>query len=96
MGKKVIWTKRSQSSLRKIWEFYAEKNIAAADRIIDEILSTAESIKFEEQYQAEETSNGKYRRAVVRHFKIIYLVKGKTLEVLRVFDARQDPGKLKK
>ncbi len=94
MGK-VVWTKRSRSSLRKIWEFYAEKDTRAADRIIEEIISTAENIKFGDQYQAEEISGGKYRRAVVRHFKIVYLVKGKNLEILRVFDARQDPKKLK-
>ncbi len=93
---KVIWSKRSLSSIRMIWNFYAEKDIGSANKVVEEIISTVENIKFGGQYQSEQISGIKYRRAVVRHFKIIYIVKGKKLEVLRVFDARQDPKKLGK
>lgn len=94
MGK-IVWSKESRSSLNKIWQFYAEKDIRAADRIIDEIISTAENIKFGEQYQVEEILGAGYRRAVVRHFKVVYKIEINRLRILEIFDSRQNPNKLK-
>ena len=92
---KVIWTKGSRVSLRKIWKFYSEIDPKIADRIIEEILETAESIKFDKQYQVDELLKGEFRRVIIRHYKIIYRIQKDTLQVLRVFDTRQDPKKLK-
>lgn len=91
----VVWTKRSRTSLRKIWEFYAENDFKIADKIIAEIISTAENIKFAEQFQVEEFLSRNHRRAIVRHFKIIYIITEDTIQVLQVFDTRQDPKKMK-
>ena len=92
---RVIWTKRSLASLRKIWESYSEKDAILADRIIEEIISTIENIQFAKQYQIEERLSKNHRRAIVRHFKIIYLANKDEIQVLTVFDTRQNPGKLK-
>ena len=42
---KVIWSKRSLSSIRMIWNFYAEKDIGSANKVVEEIISTVENIK---------------------------------------------------
>ena len=59
---RVIWTKRSLASLRKIWEFYSEKDAILADRIIEEIISTIENIQFAKQYQIEERLSKNHRK----------------------------------
>ena len=92
---KIIWSQASKVSLKHIWDFYAEKNTSAADRIVEEIISAAENISYRDQYQVEELLQGKFRRAVVRHFKIIYKVQDDYLRIIDVFDARQHPDKMK-
>ena len=77
-----------------MWDFYAVKNIKAADKIIAEIIETANSIGFPEQYQTEEALGKNYRRIIIRHFKIIYRVEKDTIRILQVFDSRQDPKKM--
>ncbi|WP_181369438.1 type II toxin-antitoxin system RelE/ParE family toxin [Flavobacterium album] len=93
---KVIWSKRSIKSLNKIWIFYAEKaGVAVADRIVEEIISESESIVFATQFQIEEYLEKGYRRAIVRHFKIIYLVRNNEFRIYNIFDSRQNPKKYK-
>jgi plasmid stabilization system protein ParE len=36
-----------------------------------------------------------HRRLVVGHFKVVYRIEGKTIFVTDIFDARQDPRKMK-
>ena len=94
MGK-IVWTEAARRSLKEIWQFYEEKDSGAADRIIDENISTAEKIRFDEQYQVVEILGQGFRRVVVRYFKVIYRVQKDQLRILEIFDARQNPGKLK-
>jgi plasmid stabilization system protein ParE len=92
---KVKWSKRSVNSLNKIWVFYAEKaSIAIADKIIQEIIDKAENIRFSSQYQQEEYLENDHRRAIVRHFKIIYTFQNNQMNIFDVFDSRQHPGKI--
>lgn len=95
MGK-VIWSKLADDSLLEIWEFYAEKSISAADKVMDEIIETTEHIHFPEQYQTEEILEKDYRRAIVRHFKIIYRIERNNIRILDVFYTRKDPEKMGK
>ncbi|MCW4467970.1 type II toxin-antitoxin system RelE/ParE family toxin [Flavobacterium sp. MFBS3-15] len=93
---KVNWSKRSVNSLNKIWRFYAEKaGVVVADKIVLEIISEAESIIFASQYQNEEFLNNGQRRAIVRHFKVIYTFTGDVFRIYNIFDSRQNPKKLK-
>lgn len=91
---KIIWSKRGRTSLQKVWNFYAEKSITAAAKIVNEIIETAAKIHFPEQYEAEEILGKDYRRAVVRHFKIIYRPEKDNIRILQVFDTRQNPEKM--
>lgn len=93
--KKIIWSKRSDASLERIRKFYSEKSITAAGKIVAEIIETAERIHFPEQYQIEESLGKNYRRAIVRHFKIIYRIdENGNIRILQIFDTRNDPKKM--
>ena len=92
---KVNWSKRSINSLNKIWKFYAENiSIEVADKFIHEIIVEAETIVFTSQYQVEELIGKGYRRAIIRHFKVIYKADGKIIRIYNIFDSRQNPKKL--
>jgi len=73
MEKRVVlkWSAKSLNALQDIYDFYAEKSVDAANRIVNEIIETAETITFPEQYQRDEIMP-QYRRMIVRHYKIIY------------------------
>lgn len=92
---KIIWTNRAKVSLNYIWSFYAGIDPKVADKIINEIIESASNLKYQEQYQREETLDKNYRRIIVRHFKIIYRPIENGILVLQVFDTRQNPDKLK-
>lgn len=81
--------------MRLVWDFYADVNEKIADQIISEIIQAVEEIKYNEQYQREESLDGNYRRIIVRHFKIIYRPLNKGILILQIFDSRQNPGKLR-
>ena len=91
----IVWSNIARLSLKDIWDFYAEKSTPAADKIIEEIISAAESLSYKDQYQVEELLGEEFRRAVVRHFKVIYRVHEDHLRIIDVFDARQNPNTLK-
>lgn len=91
---KVIWSEQAKLDLFHIWEFYSLKNLKAADSILDKIVETAETITFPSQYQEEEFLEKRHRRAIYKHFKIIYSIVDQELHILKIFDTRQDPSKL--
>lgn len=90
----VFWTKTAKSNLKDIYEFYEPKSVQAAKNVVSDILNMAKDIKFPKQYQTDEIDE-RYRRMVVRHYKILYSCKKKTIYIHRIFDTRQDPEKLK-
>lgn len=90
----VIWSQQAKLDLFHIWKFYSSKNLKAADKVIGKIIETAETITFSTQYQKEEFLEEWHRRALYKHFKIIYSVRNNNLLVLRIFDSRQNPSKM--
>ena len=92
---RVIWSKKSLNSLNKVWKFYSKINTDLADKIVHEIVFHAQNVVFAEQYQNEGHLKPNQRRAVIRHFKIIYRTHNSHINILDVFDTRQNPKKLK-
>lgn len=78
--------------MKNIYDFYLPKSQIAAKKIVEEILQTAKNIQFAKQYQVDEIDD-RYRRMIVRHFKILYSHKEEIIRIHRVFDVRQDPKK---
>jgi plasmid stabilization system protein ParE len=89
---KIKWTEKSLAALQNVYNFYAEKSVEAANRVVDDIIATAESITFPEQYQQDEVLP-QFRRMIVRHYKIVYQVEDNIIYIMNVFDTRQNPLK---
>lgn len=92
---KIKWTEKSLSALQNIYNFYAEKSAEAANRVIDDIIETAEAITFPEQYQQDEVLP-QFRRMIVRHYKILYQIDDNIVYIMNVFDTRQNPLRIVK
>ncbi|WP_161554442.1 type II toxin-antitoxin system RelE/ParE family toxin [Sinomicrobium soli] len=93
---KIIWTDEAKSDLKDIYDFLKSKSPQGAGNVISEIRNAPKSVRFSHQNQDEEYNNT-YKRIVIRHYKILYRIDEdkKTLVVATVFDARQNPDKLK-
>ena len=91
----IIWSGRAKANLRKIYNFYAGKNLNSADKIISGIVFTAEQLQINILYQREENLLAEHRRVIFKHFKIIYKISDKNILILQIFDSRQNPEKLK-
>jgi len=78
------------ASLKDIYDHYKEKSLQGAKNVRDDILNSPKTIYFSKQYQLDEI-NPKYRRIVVRHYKVLYKeVKG-TIQIIDVISTLQSP-----
>ena len=91
----VKWSKRSVANLRKIWKFYALETISGAQSIVKGIKKKGDSLTSNILHQTEDNLEPDQYRAIYRYFKIVYKIKNNQVWILQIFDARQDPKKLK-
>jgi len=68
---KIVWTKQAKTALRKIYEYYKEKSLQGAYNVKSDLLQSPKTILFSKQYQIDDI-NPKYRRIVVRGYKVLY------------------------
>jgi plasmid stabilization system protein ParE len=96
MGKIVIvWTLQAKESLKSIYDYYKEKSHQGARNVVKELLQSPKTIAFSKQYQVDDI-NPKYRRIVVRDFKLLYKESVKRIEIIDIISTKQSPSKLRK
>ena len=91
----VIWSKRVVENLRIIWKFYKKHSLIGANKIVQGIKTKGDSLSPYILHQTEENLQPNQYRAIYKYFKIIYMIKNNQVLILQIFDARQDPDKLK-
>jgi len=103
MELRIKWTDFSKKELKNIFEYYKEKaGINVAKKLVSGIAK--ETLKLKKQPtigQEEELLKNdprELRYLVYKNYKIIYLVllEKNRIEIVDVFDTRQNPVKLKK
>lgn len=96
MGK-IIWSVNAVEDLRDVFDFYFNtiRNEATARKMINGIQATADKLTSNIIHQQEPGLNPEHRRIIYKHYKIIYEIEREDIYILRIFDARQDPRKLK-
>ncbi len=92
---KIIWTRQAKEALKSIYDYYKEKSLQGAKNVRLELLNSPKTIHFAKQYQIDDI-NPKYRRIVVRDFKVLYKEHNNTILVLDIVSTRQSPDVLKK
>ncbi len=96
MAKRVVWTSQAKTDRYQILTYWKKRN-----------KSTVYSNKINKQFHVAIRSISKYplmnrpteiinmRVKIVKHFHVIYKVLKKEIVILRVWDSRQNPQKLK-
>lgn len=80
----------AKADLRSLYNKLLLKNSKeTASKTREEIISAPEAIKFPEQYQLDEIHN-KYRRIVIRNYKLLYRVEDRTVRIISIVDSRYD------
>ncbi|MCB9201991.1 MAG: type II toxin-antitoxin system RelE/ParE family toxin [Flavobacteriales bacterium] len=93
----IIWDILAKEDLKSIFDFN-KTNFSEifASQTLDEIVQKVESVQFLKQFQEDDILGQPYRRIIVKNYKIIYTVKGNTIQILQIFDVRQNPSKMRK
>ena len=91
MGKlKIIWTKQAKEALKSIYDYYKEKSLQGAKNVRADLLQSPKTVHFSKQYQVDDI-NPKYRRIVVRDYKVLYKEDKGTIQVMDIVSTRQSP-----
>jgi len=97
MGYRVILTARADSDLEEVVRFLAGKNPAAARRLGHALLDDALSLTQLPRRGMGVPERAEYRRILHRPWFLIYYrinEQSRLIEVVRIWDARQDPSGL--
>ena len=95
----VIWTTRAQKDIRNIAAYISEQSIDASQKVIKTILDCERyflgDVFFSGQVQPVKNRKNDYHYLIEGHYKIIYYRKDNNVLIIKVFDTRRDPDKLK-
>jgi addiction module RelE/StbE family toxin len=88
---KLVWSTESKLRLQKIEEYISIDNPAAAIVFIDKLISTAESILEHPQKGrvVPELGIENIRELIYKNYRIVYLLKKYSIEILTVFEGHQ-------
>jgi len=80
--------------LKLIYDYYKVHSVQGAKNVKSDLLNSPKKIFFSKQYQVDEI-NPKYRRIVVRDYKILYKENEETVWIMDIVSTRQSPDILK-
>ena len=100
MAQQVIWTNPAKEDLYSIYNFVSDsiseqkgyetvKKIVSIGRVLEKKFVAAS------RYRSKIDPEKDYRKLVWKHYLIIFKQEGQMIFMNRVFDARQNPEKLK-
>jgi len=96
MAKHIIWSERAKADIRKILTYWKNRNKSNVypkklNRIFKEsVLAIASS-----PFSGKRTDYTNVKVKIVRDYKIFFDETETTIEILTIWDTRQDPDKLK-
>jgi len=88
---KLLWTKEALQSLMEIDEYISRDNPVAATDFVDKLILVAETIVDNPKKGrfVPELSLENIRELLYKNYRIVYLVKKNSLEILTVFEGHQ-------
>ncbi len=94
----VVWRKKASDELEVIYKYIKKESPQNAILVFNGIYDLAVSLSdFPYKFPIEPLINlEKVRYAVIWSFKIIYTIEEESIVILRVFNTKQNPKKLKK
>lgn len=88
---RIFWTREALIRLQEIEEYISRDNPLAAIEFVDELISLAETIKDnpEKGRIVPELSLENIRELLHKNYRIVYLVKKNSVDILTVFEGHQ-------
>ncbi len=88
---KIKWTNQSLSNILEIEDFIARDNPVAAIKFTDKIISLVEELALfpEKGRVVPEFSVEQIREIIYKNYRIVYLVKKNSIEVLTIFESHK-------
>ena len=88
---KILWTKESLIRLQEIEEYISRDNPIVAIEFVDNLIKIAETLvdNPKEGRVVPELSIENIRELLYKNYRIVYLVKKSTIEILTVFEGHQ-------
>jgi len=91
---KIVWTAQAKAALKFIYDYYKDKSLQGAKNVKIDLLESPKKIIFSKQYQVDDI-NPKYRRIVVREYKVLYKEYGGVIQVMDIVGTKQSPEVIK-
>lgn len=100
MEKQVIWTARAKGDLQKIYDFNSlvigeDKAFELIERLIEKAAILYKPISGGSRYISNLAPEINYQKLIFGNHLIIYREESNISYINRIFDARQDPSKIK-
>ena len=95
--RRVRWSATARADVRRLVEYIGARRPAAARRIVDELGRAVEDLRQHPEMGPRMeplAEDGDYRGLLVEGYWVIYAWETDLVRVLRVWDARRDPGSL--
>jgi len=88
---KLLWTKEATTRLREIDEYISRDNPVSAADFVDKIITLAETLVDHPKKGrvVPELSLKNIRELLYKNYRIVYLVKKNSIDVLTVFEGHQ-------
>ncbi|MBK7103657.1 MAG: type II toxin-antitoxin system RelE/ParE family toxin [Ignavibacteriae bacterium] len=88
---KINWTKESLLNLQEIEDFISQDNPNAAIKLTDKLISLVEDlIEFPEKGRiVPELSISQIREILHKNYRIVYLIKKNSIDILTVFEGHK-------
>ena len=95
MAKKIIWSYSSIRDRYQIYQFWAEHNQSDFySKKLEILFNEAAKLIAEFPEIGTETDFPEVRVKIVRSYKLFYMNQSDGIQIIRVWDSRQDPGQL--
>jgi toxin ParE1/3/4 len=91
----IRWTEEAVRWLQDIFDYIADDNAEAAQKVVAGIYDQVQILKTFQQigYRYRNEPNGEIRILVYGHYRIAYLIKHEAVEILGVFHGAMEIGK---
>lgn len=88
---KVLWTKTALYRLREIEEYISRDNAAAAISFTDKLILLSETLSYNPQKGriVPELSLDNIRELIHKNYRLVYLIRKKSIDILTVFEGHQ-------
>jgi toxin YoeB len=95
MAKQIIWSLRAQKDKKEIFKYWSQRNKSNRySNKLNQLFKEAILLLREHPYIGRSTDDALVRIKIVKEYLLIYEVTETSINILSIWDGRQDPSKL--